>query len=186
VEKLDCDSAGSSPRWNLRIQLLVILSLVLFLALDARAQTTTSGGLTGVVSDPSHAVVPNAVVELRDTAKGTIQIAKTDGNGVYRFFFQAPGRYNLTVSHAGFREELHDVNVLLGPPGTLNITLEIAGGNATIKVTDEVPLLQAENGDVSTMMSLLQISQAPRSVRSSHSATRAIPKTRLCLRSGPV
>jgi len=114
-----------------------------------------------VVSDPSHAVVPNTVVELRDETKGTIQIAKTDGDGVYQFFFLAPGKYTLRVSHAGFREEGHDVNVLLGPAGTRNITLEIAGGTATVKVTGEMPLLQAENGDVSTTMNLTQISQVP-------------------------
>ena len=150
------DGDGSS-----RIQLLLILSLVLFSTHDSRAQTTTSGGLTGVVSDPSHAVVPDAVVELRDNAKGTMQTAKTDGNGVYRFFFLAPGRYTLTVSHAGFREESHDVNVLLGPPGTLNITLEIAGGKHNGQGDGRGPLLQAENGDVSTTMNQLQISEVP-------------------------
>jgi hypothetical protein len=132
-----------------------------FFIQDARTQTTTSGGLTGIVSDPSHAVVPYAVVELRDNNKGTIQAAKTDGEGVYRFFFLAPGRYTLTVSHEGFLQDSHEVEVLLGPPGTRNITLEIAGGSATVKVTDEMPLLQAENGDVSPTMNLLQISQVP-------------------------
>jgi len=114
-----------------------------------------------VVSDPSQAVVPNAVVELRDVTKGTIQTAKTDGDGVYRFFFLAPGKYTLAVSHDGFREESQDVNVLLGPPGARNIKLEIAGGSATVKVTDEMPLLQAENGDVSTTMNQKQISEVP-------------------------
>jgi hypothetical protein len=78
-------------------------------------------------------VVPDAVVELWDTTKGTMQTAKTDGDGVFRFFFVAPGRYALSVSHEGFREESHGVNVLLGPPGTRNITLEVAGGTATVK-----------------------------------------------------
>jgi carboxypeptidase family protein len=161
MERLVWTRGCPSTRWKLPIQLLVIVSLALCSVQDSRAQTTTSGGLTGVVSDPSHAVVPDAVVELRDTAKGSIQSAKTDGYGVYRFFFLAPGRYNLTVTHDGFRTESRDLNVLLGPPGTLNITLEIAGENTTVKVTTEVPLLQAENGDVSTTMNQLQVSQVP-------------------------
>jgi hypothetical protein len=56
------------------------------------AQTTSSGGLTGVVSDPSQAVVPDALVEIRDAAKGTLQTALTDRDGVYRFFFLTPSR----------------------------------------------------------------------------------------------
>lgn len=161
VEKRDWDRLRPSTRWKLTIQLLLILFLPLCLIRNSRAQTTTSGGLTGVVSDPSHAVVPDAVVGLKDTAKGSMQTAKTDDDGVYRFFFLAPGTYTLTVSHDGFREESHDVNVLLGPPGTRNIALEVAGGSATVKVTDEMPLLQAENGDVATTMNLLQVSQVP-------------------------
>lgn len=147
--------------WKFLIRMFPIFLLFHYPVENAAAQTTTSGALTGVVTDPSKAIVPDAVVELRSDTKGTIQTAKTDGDGVYRFFFLAPGRYALTVSHQGFREESHDVNVLLGPPGTRNITLEVAGGSATVKVTDEVPLLQTENGDVSATISLLQISQVP-------------------------
>jgi hypothetical protein len=148
-------------RWKLSIQLVVILFFFLYPIRDSRAQTTTSGGLAGVVSDPSHAVVPDADVKIRDSTKGTIQSSKTDGAGVYRFFFLAPGKFTLTVSHEGFREESHVVTVLLGPPGTLNIMLRISGGTATVKVTGEIPLIQAENGDVSTTMNQQQISEVP-------------------------
>jgi hypothetical protein len=138
-----------------------MLSLALCSIQDSRAQTTTSGGLTGVVSDPSHAVVPDAVVELRDSSKGTIQSAKTDSEGVYRFFFLAPTRYTLTVSRDGFRTESREVNVLLGPPVTVNFALEIAKANTMVKVTGEAPLIQAENGDVSTTMNQKQVSEVP-------------------------
>src|SRR5579864_6837879 len=130
-------------------------------SLRLSAQTSTSGGLTGVVTDPGRAVVPDAVVELRDGTKGTIQSAITDSYGVYRFFFLAPGRYSLTVSHVSFQTESREVNVLLGPPVTVNFTLEIAKENTTVKVTAEAPLIQAETGDVSTTMNQLQVSEVP-------------------------
>jgi hypothetical protein len=144
--------------------LLFLCSAVLLLlpcSHNLIAQTTTSGGLTGIVSDPSRAVVPDANVEIRDNTKGTAQATKTDADGEYAFFFVAPGSYTLTVSHLGFREESQKINVLLGPAGTRNVTLRIAGTSATIKVTDEVPLLQAENGDVSTTVSRQQITEVP-------------------------
>src|SRR5580700_9540532 len=110
--------------------LIFILLLASLFSNKLRAQTTTSGGLTGVVSDPSRAVVPDANVEIRDNTKGTTQVTKTDSDGVYRFFFVAPGSYTLTVSHDGFRQESQNINVLLGPTGTRNITLKLAGSNA--------------------------------------------------------
>jgi Carboxypeptidase regulatory-like domain len=143
------------------ILLFPILPLVLSLCNRSIAQTTASGGLTGVVTDPSSAVVPGSGVEIRDNAKGTTQATKTDREGVYRFFFLAPGRYALTVTRDGFRTESQAVTVPLGPPVTVNVTLEIAKENTTVKVTAEAPLIQAENGDVSTTTNQKQISEVP-------------------------
>ncbi len=131
---------------SLRLLLALPLLLTSFLC-EVSAQTTTSGSLAGVVTDPSHAVVLDAAVEIKDNAKGTAQSTKTDREGLYRFFFLAPGRYTLTVSHDGFREERRTVDVLLGPPITVNVSLEVATANSEIRVADEVPLLQAEDGD---------------------------------------
>ena len=143
------------------ILLFSIHLLVLCLSNKLSAQTTTSGGLTGVIIDPSSAAVPDAQVQIKDNSKGTVQASKTDREGAYRFFFLAPGRYTLTVTRTGFREESREINVLLGPPGTVNLTLEMAEENTTVKVTGEAPLIQAENGDVSTTMNQLQVSQVP-------------------------
>ncbi|HEY4843025.1 MAG TPA: carboxypeptidase regulatory-like domain-containing protein [Terriglobales bacterium] len=125
------------------------------------AQTTTSGGLTGVVTDPSQAVVPDAAVEIMDNAKGTTQSTKTDREGVYQFSFLAPGWYTLTVTHAGFREEKRAMNILLGPTVSANVTLQVAKVSTRVSVIAEAPLLQAENGDVSTTMNQKQISEVP-------------------------
>ena len=150
----------------MRLRRISVLLLAVLLALASwanklNAQTTTSGGLTGVVSDPSHALVPDAGVEIKDNAKGTTQFTKTDREGVYRFFFLAPERYTLTVTHAGFRKESRMANVLLGPPVTVNVTLELATEHATVNVTGEAPLIQSENGDVSTTINQQQVAEVP-------------------------
>src|SRR3984885_733646 len=140
---------------------LPLLMLLLCLPYKSGAQTTTSGGLTGVVTDPSRAVVPGAKIEIADTARCTTQSTKTDREGVYQFFFLAPGKYRLTVTLEGFQKASRAVNVLLGPPVTVNVALEIAKESTTVKVTGEAPLIQAENGDVSTTMNQKQISEVP-------------------------
>ena len=148
---------------SLRAASLLFFSLLLAISVTRglNAQTTTTGGLTGVITDPSDAVVAGAAVEITDNAKGTVQTAKTDRDGVYRFFFLGPSRYTLKVKREGFREESRMVNVLLGPPVTVNVTLVIARGNTTVEVSDDAPLIKAENGDVSTTMSQQQVSEVP-------------------------
>jgi len=149
--------------WPVRSSFFSVLLLFLSLSFsnELNAQTTTSGGLSGVVTDPSNALVPKAEVEIKDIAKGTIQSTKTDYEGVYRFFFLAPGRYTLTLTHVGFRRESRAVTVLLGPDVSVNVTLEIAKASTSVTVTEEAPLIQAQNGDFSTTMNQKQIGEVP-------------------------
>ncbi len=148
---------------RLQSSLLLWLDLLLVTLISSVsiAQTTTSGGLTGVVTDPSGAVVFDADVEIRNTSKGTNQSLKTDRGGAYQFSFLAPAKYMLTVAHAGFQTENRAVNVLLGPPVTVNVTLRVTQATTTVSVTAEVPLVHAENGDVSTTFNAAQISEVP-------------------------
>lgn len=125
------------------------------------AQTTASGGLTGVVTDQSSALITNAEVEIRDIHKGTVQSTETDREGVYRFFFLAPSNYMLTVAHEGFRTTSRHVDVLLGPRGTVNITLEVAKTISEITVTDQAPLVDAETGDVSATIKEVEHERVP-------------------------
>jgi hypothetical protein len=131
------------------------------LANALHAQTTTSGGLTGVVSDQGKAVLPDAVVELRDDGSGITRSTKTDREGLYRFFFLAPAKYTLSVTHEGFKTDQRTVGVLLGPPGTMNIILRIGKTKSEINVTDVASLIQAENGDASSTANQTQISEVP-------------------------
>jgi hypothetical protein len=102
------------------VLLLAVLLVAACPANKLNAQTTTSGGLTGVVTDPSHAVVPDADVEIKDTAKGTSQSTKTDREGVYRFFFLPPvGEWGTGVQLPSFSRlrEIPISNVLACIPG---------------------------------------------------------------------
>jgi hypothetical protein len=141
----------------------VLIALVLVVSIPASlyAQTTNSGGLAGTVTDPGNGVVPGALLELKDNAKGTILLTKTDADGTYLYSFLLPGSYILTVACPGFRTTEVPVNVLLGPPVTLNVKLAIAPAKASITVRGEPPLIYAENGDASTTKTEVQISEVP-------------------------
>jgi hypothetical protein len=138
-----------------------VVLLAIFLTNKLNAQTTTSGGLTGVVTDQSKAVVPNVDIEIKDDAKGTTLTTQTDREGMYRFFFLAPARYILRASHEGFQSETRVLNVLLGPPVTVNVILEVPKESVMVTVTGEAALVQADNGDVSNTINDRQISEVP-------------------------
>src|SRR5215469_3799471 len=149
------------PASALILPLVLLVGVSLSLVSELNAQTTASGAVAGVITDQSLAVITEAEVEMRNEANGTTQSTRTDREGVYRFFFVPPGAYRLTVRHFGFREVKRSVNVLLGLTVSVNLTLEIAEGNTEITVSDEAPLIHAENGDASASVTQHQISEVP-------------------------
>ena len=92
----------------------------------------------------------------RERCKVPTQIAT-----VYTTSFLDARQYTFTITHDGFRKISRTVTVLLGPPVTMNVSLEIETTNTAIRAAGEAPLLHAENGDVSTTINQQQISEVP-------------------------
>ena len=80
---------------------LLIFSLIVPHTLTA--QVSTTGKITGAVTDSSGAAVPNASVAVKSTALLAPRSTHTEGDGSYQFDLLAPGTYELTVTAAGFR-----------------------------------------------------------------------------------
>jgi len=125
------------------------------------AQTSTTGDITGVVTDPSGSVVPNATVSLKDETKGVTQESTTNAQGTYRFYLLTPGPYTVSVTATGFQTTSRRVDVAVGQIGTVGIQLTLGASSSSVTVTEAAPLLQTDNGDTSTALTEQQISQVP-------------------------
>jgi hypothetical protein len=140
---------------------LALLLAAVLIAPQLPAQTQTTGDLAGVVTDPSNAVVPNAKVVLKDTARGNLQDTKTNNEGSYRFYLLQPGHYTVTVSAGGFQSSQASVDVSLGQIMTANVQLSIGAATQTVVVTEQVPLTETENGNVSTTVGEQMVQNMP-------------------------
>ena len=83
-----------------RIRLGLSSSALLILAaclgpVSLKAQTSTQGGVTGTVTDPSGAVVPGAAITIQNKATNAIAQAKTDGSGFFNVPLLDPGDYRV-------------------------------------------------------------------------------------------
>ena len=79
----------------------LVATATLLLVGGMLAQETT-GGLVGVVKDPTGAVVPNAKVVLTAPSLTGNKTFTTDAGGNYRFSNLPPDTYVVTVSAQGF------------------------------------------------------------------------------------
>ncbi len=99
--------------------------------------TAATGGLTGVVTDPSGAGIPKASLRLTD-ASGTSYDATTNREGIYEFKALAPGTYTLKAVAKGFTLFTQEnVEVTAGQVQQVNISLTIHIEEEKVEVTDE-------------------------------------------------
>jgi len=103
-------------------KLLITFGLLLFVHLALFAQATTQ--VSGVVSDPTGAVIPNTTVELHNLDTGLKRTTTSDNSGLYSFLQVIPGQYKLTATATGFRSTtVNDIPLLVNNPTTVSIRL---------------------------------------------------------------
>ncbi|MGH9864468.1 MAG: carboxypeptidase regulatory-like domain-containing protein, partial [Candidatus Acidiferrales bacterium] len=147
---------------SLKRSLLVVFALLLALSFNFRrvaAQTMTTGGIAGVVTNPKNAVVPNATVTLRSSAKGTTQNTTTSDTGTYQFGLLDPGSYTVTVTMTGFQPGSKEVTVPLGQPVMVDFELSVKAKLPTERVGPS--LIERENGNLDITLTHQQVQQAP-------------------------
>jgi len=90
------------------------------------------GSISGLVTDPSGAIVPGASVIALEQATGVkLSTVSTDA-GVYSFVSLAPGKYQLTATAKGFETLVaKNIMVTLDQVTTANLKLTIGGVNSS-------------------------------------------------------
>jgi carboxypeptidase family protein len=116
------------------LNLLFLLSTLTFSG-NLNAQTPT-GGLNGVVTDPSGGVIAKAAVRLIN-ASGASLDTTTNRDGFYEFKTLAPGTYTLKAVAKGFAIfTQEDMQIIAGQTKQLNIGLLIQIEEEKVEVSD--------------------------------------------------
>jgi hypothetical protein len=127
---------------------LGLLLCLVFTSFAARGQGVgNSANISGTVTDPTGAGVPNATVLAVETEKGIQHTTTTDSDGQYRFTGLPPATYEVTVRHLGFNSQIQKNVVLsVGQTVLLDFHLKLATGTETVEVTAELPVVETERG----------------------------------------
>ena len=145
---------------KLLIALIVLLSLhvVLF------AQATTQ--VSGVVTDPTGAVIPNTKIDLENLETGLKRAATSDDSGLYSMLQVTPGQYKITATAAGFRiTTVGNLRLLVNNPATVNVKLEIGQISESIAVTAEAVQVNTTDASIGNAIGTRPILQLPLNAR---------------------
>src|SRR5579863_10194344 len=149
----------------------ICLVALLFCVTSALAQTVT-GSITGVVTDPSVAVVAGAKVTAENVATGVKTTAQTNADGVYTLRFLAIGTYTVTIDAKGFAiQQIQAFPLEIDQTAKVNAKLKISE-STTVSVTEEVhPILDTSDATLGNTLTTNEIQNIPLNGRNFSSLT---------------
>ncbi len=150
---------------NSSIYRVVPLFLFLLLTMTSAAQITR-GSLSGNVSDPTGALLPNANVQLKNPANGEEVKTVTNAEGEFVFPSLAIGNYALTVEATGFkRVVIQSVVIEVATPARLSVALAVGEINEVITVSNVQELVNTSSPTLTNIVERRQIVDLPLSSR---------------------
>jgi hypothetical protein len=133
------------------------------------------GRITGIVTDPAGAAVPNAKITVTQVSTGETTTTTTAGDGTYAFPSLRPARYNVSASGAGFATYVQ-TNLLLQADEslTVNIGLKVGAVNETVTVEANAIHVDTSSATISQVVDQRRITDLPLLVRNAASLTTLV------------
>ncbi len=150
--------------------------LVLLLSNFASAQTT-SGTITGTVTDQSGAVVPMAKITLTDEATKDTRETTTKESGEFVFAALRPSTYTISIETAGF-QTFRQTGIVLASSDRISVgTLRLTVGQSTesVTITSQAPAINTEGSDTAPALNQVQLASIPIAGRDVMALLRVLP-----------
>ncbi len=143
-----------------RFQLLLVL---LILPLSAIASVV--GSVRGIIHDPQHRPVQNAMVMIHAKASDWSSTVNSDPGGNFVFNAVPLGEYVVTVAGVGFEQSRQDVMVISGSQPVLHFALSVAGTKETVDVTSTVEAAPTDTATPTTVVDRQELARTPGAAR---------------------
>ena len=138
----------------------MVIAFSAALLIWAQAET---GQITGTVTDPSGAAVPNASIKVVNAANGAERSNATNGAGVYSVTNLEPGDYDITATAPGFSGIKQRFTLTVGQKLGKNLKLAVGSTTTTVEVTETANALQVntETQTLSQVVSTRSMTELP-------------------------
>ena len=127
-----------------------------------------TGQLSGSITDPSGSAIPNATVQIANSATKQTRSTKPDQQGRFVFTELLPGTFVLTVDAPGFKKyEQREISVTAAERVTLPpIALQVGAVTETVSVTGQTAAVQTESAERSGLITSREMQEIPLKGRS--------------------
>ena len=120
------------------------------------------GTITGTISDPASAVVPNVPVEAKNSGTGIVYQAAASETGNYTISSLPVGTYEISVAAPGFKKAVRTgVEVSANTTFRVDFTLQVGSTGESVTITEQTPLLKTESSEVSHNVTMDRVNNLP-------------------------
>ena len=140
-------------------QILSTVILVTATALTALASVV--GAVRGVVHDPQHRPIQDAMIMLRSKSSDWAKSVTTNSTGEFQFNGVPIGEYSVSVASEGFAQTAQDVTVLSGSVPVVHFQLQVASTQEKVNVSASPAVAATDTATPTTLVSRLDIEQTP-------------------------
>jgi len=145
---------------NLLLRRACILALIA-LAIPASSQVQ-NGEFTGLITDPSGAVINQARVRIQNLATGFTLDLRSNGDGIYKGRELIVGQYQISVEMPGFRTTTSGALILnAGTVVRADFELKVGEAKEIIEVSDSAAAVNTENARLSQTVDSTMIANLP-------------------------
>jgi hypothetical protein len=145
-----------------RLKLLVFAALLWMLITTTPAAFANDyGAVRGVVHDPQHRPIQNAMVMLKAKSSDWAKSVTTDATGQFQFNAVALGEYSVSVASKGFAQTSQDVIVISGSVPVVHFQLQVASANEKVTVSATPAVVATDSFTPTTLVSSLDIARTP-------------------------
>jgi len=146
----------------LTVSLLGLTGYVVCIGTPVAQAQADLGSCSGVVTDATGAVIPDAEVKLTNVATGAVRTTITNSKGEYSVNQLLPAAYMVSFGAPGFNAASHSLQVTVGSSNTVNVKLAVAGGSTEITVAaDDFAGVHLEKPEVAAVIQTDQILSLP-------------------------
>jgi hypothetical protein len=140
----------------------VVLGATTFCPLRSLAQATTAS-IHGLVTDPSGALLTNAVVTALNTSTGISNVEKTDSKGYFVFpDLHIGGPYSITIEDQGFqRFTVTGIMLDLSSAREVDAKLQVGTSSQTVEVSSEVVQVESSDVQLKNVLAAKEIEELP-------------------------
>jgi hypothetical protein len=154
--------AGLQRNWYLNSCLAGLLFILALLSSSVSIAQLSTASISGVVRDPSGAVVSNATVVLLAVTTSVENTSVSNGAGAYTFLNITPGRYTLKASATGFNSaEVPEFTLTVSQVATVDFSLKVGTQNTVVTVQGAEPELQTSSANLGTVIATRQVNDLP-------------------------